>query len=395
MQIDDAILRIIPDSRVDDTLEIEMFSGRYQIVASVPSGKSKGVNEVFVLDPQTALEKFAEIKPQLLNCDFQSLKEFDHLLLSIDESLNKRNLGGNLILVLSIGFTKLLAEGKNLEVFQLVSEITGIKPQKFPYCFFNLIEGGVHAKDSLPFQEYLLIPQTNSPKESLEKVIKAIDILRKKIQNQFGQVEQGDEGGYTIPSKDPAIGLQFLSEVRNKTGQTEDQIGLDVAASALFENGLYKIGDRSFNRDQMVQFYQKIVQQFSPLSIEDPFDEKDYQGFSLVKSQLREKVWIVGDDLTTTNPAQIKRAHDKSAINAIIIKPNQIGSVSETIQAAQLAQSYGWKIIVSHRSGETMDTFIADLAYGLGADGFKSGCPLQKERLVKYQRLIEIEKLIT
>ncbi|MCL5784958.1 MAG: hypothetical protein M1142_06435 [Patescibacteria group bacterium] len=383
-------LKTILDSRQEDTLEVEMFSGEYQVRASVPSGKSKGSNEAFVIKPKLALEKFAHIKPYLLNHEFSTLEDFDNLLLSLDETLNKRQLGGNLILVLSIAFTKLLAMVQKREIFEVISEIAGTKPQKFPLCFFNLIEGGVHAKNSLPFQEYLLIPQTDSPKESLDRVLSFIQVLGEREHDEFGRLSQGDEGGYTVPSKDPKAGLDLLNEVKNETGQTEDRIGLDVAASAFYQNGVYKLGNQSFNRSELLNFYQDLENQFTLFSIEDPFDEKDYKGFAKIKAQLGEKVWIIGDDLTTTNSIQIKRTQEKDCINAVIIKPNQIGSVSETIRAATLAQSYGWKIVVSHRSGETMDTFIADLAYGLGADGFKSGCPLQKERLVKYQRLIEI-----
>ena len=144
----------------------------------------------------------------------------------------------------------------------------------------------------------------------------------------------------------------------------------------------------------MLSLYHNFASDFPLLSIEDPFQEDDWQGFEDIRRQLGSKVWVVGDDLTTTNPQRITQAYQKGAVNAVIIKPNQIGSVTETIKAATLAQKYGWKVIVSHRSGETMDTFIADLAVGLGADGLKSGCPLQKERLVKYQRLIEIEEML-
>ncbi|KKS71304.1 MAG: Enolase [Candidatus Daviesbacteria bacterium GW2011_GWA2_42_7] len=362
MTITNIQLNIIPDSRGEDTLEAEIISGEYRVTASVPSGKSKGKNEAFVLEPKKALEKFTEIKSQLLEKDFSSLEEFDNFLISLDGTPKKENLGGNLILVLSLGFTKLLAKADGLELYEEIAKISGVKAEKLPLCLFNLIEGGVHIHPApngagLPFQEYLYIPQINSPKESLAEVMLVIRSLGEEIHQKYEHLRQGDEGGYTIPSNDPLVGLEFLQGQAllrlARPGLAENyRLGLDVAASTFFHDGLYLVGDKTMG----------------------------------------EKVWIVGDDITTTNPESIKIAHEKNAINAVIIKPNQIGSVTETIRAANLAKSFGWKIIVSHRSGETKDTFIADLAVGLGADGLKSGCPLQEARLVKYQRLVEIEE---
>ena len=399
MKIQNIDLHIIPDSRGEDTLEVNMTSGGNRVTASVPSGKSKGKNEAFGLEPGKALEKFAGIKSQLLEKDFSSLEEFDNFLISLDGTPKKENLGGNLTLVLSLGFTKLLAKTEGLELYEEIAKISGPpaggKAEKLPLCFFNLIEGGVHAKDSLPFQEYLYIPETNSPKESLEEVMLVIKELGEKIHRQYEHLRQGDEGGYTIPSNDPMQGLEVLQGASQGVPlrtQGDALYSLDVAASTFYHDGLYLVGDKTMTRDQLLSYYQSLATGYRLLSLEDPFSEDDLEGFVNLTRELGEKVWIVGDDITTTNPESIKIAHEKNAINAVIIKPNQIGSVTETIEAANLAKSFGWKIIVSHRSGETKDTFIADLAVGLGADGLKSGCPLQQERLVKYQRLIEIEE---
>ncbi len=389
MKISDINLKIIPDSRGNDTLEVELESAGIKVSASVPSGKSTGKGEVAVLPPKDALEKINWIFSQIKDHDFATLEQFDQLLITLDGTDDKSRLGGNLILVLSIAFTKLLAKQGGMEAWQLISKISGNQIGK-PICFFNLIEGGVHAQNSLPFQEYLFIPQTSSAKESLEDVMMVIKILGDKIQEKYGQLKQGDEGGYIVPSSDPKVGLEILQEVQNEMGG-ENKLGLDTAASTFFENGKYKIGDKVMGTDNLFSYYQLLTTNYQLLSIEDPFAEDDWEGFSKITDQLGEKVWIVGDDLTTTNTSKIKLAGEKKAVNAVIIKPNQIGTVSETLQAVNLAKSLGWKIIVSHRSGETTDTFIADLAVGVGADGFKSGCPLQKERLVKYQRLVEIE----
>ncbi len=379
MKVSDIQVRIIDDSRGEKTLEADLTLDGQRATASVPSGKSKGTNEAFVLEPELAVQKLAEIKSKILEKEFNSLEEFDHFLIELDGTARKENLGGNLILALSIAFTKAWAKLQNLELFQLIARLSK-QEAKLPLCFFNLIEGGVHVPHHpvqdfarLPFQEYLFIPQTNSPKQSLEKVTSAINLLKEKIQNEYGRINYGDEGGFTVPSDDPLKGLQFLQNLEGK-------IGLDIAASVMPQK-------------PAIEQLKKITDDFPVFSIEDPFAEEDGENFTGITGEIGGKVWIVGDDLTTTNVASIKLAQGWQAINAVIIKPNQIGSVTEAIAAAVLVKSYGWKIIVSHRSGETMDTFIADLAAGLGADGFKSGCPLQRERLVKYQRLIEIEAI--
>lgn len=392
MRIDDITLNIIPDSSGNTTLEAVFKYGPYSAIASVPSGKSKGVNEAYVLDPERALEKFNGLRFNLFSRNFDTLEEFDSLLLSLDGTPGKQKLGGNLILVLSMGFTKLMAQAENMELYNFFASLTDNTIKKLPLCFFNLIEGGVHTQDSLPFQEYLLVPKTHSPKESLNKTIQFIQMLQDKINLDFGQLRYGDEGGFCVPSIDPLLGLHLLQELRSKTGFTESWISLDVAASSLYENGVYKVGDSLFSMEQLINLYKNIASDFPILSIEDPFEESDWEGFTRVTSQLGNKIWVVGDDLTTTNPGRIELAYQKGAINAVIIKPTQIGSVTETLKAALVAKASGWKVIVSHRSGETLDTFIADLAVGLQADALKSGCPLQKERLVKYQRLIEIEE---
>lgn len=372
MKITDINLRIIPDSRGNDTLEATLVSGNLEATASVPSGKSTGKTEVAVLASSKALEKISWLISQMKDQNFITLDQFDNFLITLDGTENKSNLGGNLMLALSMVFVRLLAKSANLELFELLAKISGTREIKMPLCFYNLIEGGVHAQNSLPFQEYLFIPQTDSAKESLEIVTKAIKLLREKIQSEYGQVNYGDEGGFTVPSNDPLKGLQLLQNFEGK-------LGLDVAAS-------------SVEQKQSIETYENIVANFPILSIEDPFNEEDWENFAKLTAKIGSRVWIVGDDLLTTSVTRIKKAYEKKAVNAVLIKPNQIGTISETIQAVLLSKSYNWKTIASHRSGETMDTFIADLAVGLGADAIKSGCPLQRERLVKYQRLVEIER---
>lgn len=391
MKINSVKLRIIPDSKGSDTLEAQLETGGVRVIASVPSGKSTGANEAIVLPAAQAIEKFENIKPQVLGKDFPSLEDFDNLLISLDGTLQKENLGGNLTSVLSIAFTKLLALANSKQPYQLIAEIFGAPP-KIPWCFYNLIEGGVHAERSLPFQEYLLVPQVSSVEKSLGVVANFIQALQDLISEKYGGLKQGYEGGYTIPSPDPLTGLAILQEVIVKMTDPSLRLSLDVAASTLYKFGGYQVDGNSLTRGDMLSLYQNIASLYNVLSIEDPYDQEDWEGFEELMGSIGSSVWIVGDDLTTTNPERIKQAEKLKAANAVIIKPNQIGSVTESIKAAKLAKEYGWKVIVSHRGQETMDDFIADLAVGLGADGFKSGCPLQKERLIKYQRLVSIEK---
>lgn len=392
MKIDNINVKIILDSRGNPTLEAKMESEGVSVISSVPSGKSTGKGEAVSIAPEKALEKVDWIKSQLKGHEFATLDQFDNLLMTLDGTSDKSRLGANLILALSISFTKLLAKLGNLEIYELISKVSG-SPAKLPKCFFNVINGGLHAKNSLPFQEYLFVPENNYPKESLEQVMLVIKSLADQIMQKYEKLRQGDEGGYEVPEQDPSIGLEILKKAWpfSKRPGLGQEMGLDVAASTFYHDGLYRVGDEIKTTEQLFSYYKQLTTDYKLLSIEDPFAEDDWEGFSKITSFLGEKTWIIGDDLTVTNVKKIKETYEKKAINGVIIKPNQIGTITETIMAANLAKSYGWKIIVSHRSGETMDSFIADLAVGLGADGLKSGCPLQKERLVKYQRLIEIE----
>lgn len=388
MKISQIKLNIIKDSRNDNTLEATMISSIFSVVSSVPAGKSKGKHEILSIDPYTASQKLEEVKREILDVDFSSILEFDDLLKKLDSTCNKSNLGGNLILVLSICFTKLFAKFNNLETYELIGKILDKQPQKFPYLFFNLIGGGLHAKDSLPFQEYLLVTKFDSPTQGLKYAKSQVEKIRRDILENFKEERYGDEGAFAVTGDNPALGLEILK--RNLNSQNVS-LALDAAATSFYNNGEYKIGEKKFKTDEMLGLYKKMYDKFHLLSIEDPFSEDDSLGFIKICQIFKDKMWIIGDDLTVTNADFIKKANEEKKITGVIIKPNQIGSVSETLKAIQLAQSLGLKIIVSHRSGETNDDFIADLSYGACADGLKSGAPTQEERLRKYNRLIEIE----
>ena len=391
MKISGIDLKVIKDSRQEDTLEVTLRSDSFESTASVPSGKSKGKFEVASISPVQALEKIEGLKKEIQEIDFSSVSDFDYRLIELDGTPDKSNLGGNLILCLSIAFTKLLARKNNLQTYELIQEIVGKISSKFPFLFFNLIGGGLHAQNSLPFQEYLLVTKFDSPSKGLEYARTMIGRLKEDVEKNFKEIRFGDEGAFAIASNDPRVGLEVLN--RNLE-DSNISLSLDVAASSFFEDGSYNVGGKIMSKDNLLSYYEQLTVDYQLFSIEDPFAEEDWESFQKVVESLGDKIWIIGDDLTTTNPEKIKLAQDKEAANAVIIKPNQIGSVTEAISAAILAQSYGWKVIVSHRSGETMDSFIADLAFGIGADGLKSGAPTQNQRLIKYNRLIEIEKML-
>jgi enolase len=398
MKISQINLKIIQDSRGENTLEVAMTSGNFSATSSVPAGKSKGKFETVSIAPQIALQKIEEIKSEILIQDFSSILDFDNFLITLDGTPDKSNLGGNLILVLSICFTKLLAKTRNLQTYQLIGQMLGKTLGKFPFLYLNMIGGGLHAKDSLPFQEYLLVTKFASPIQGLEYAKSTVEKLRDDITKNFGEIRMGDEGTFSVKSNDPELGLEILS--RN-LGDPNVSLALDVAGSSFYTNGQYKIGEKTFDTAQMLNLYQNLSAKFPLISIEDPFSEDDKEGFSKICEMFKDKsstdsvldkIWIIGDDLTVTNEDLIRKAIEGKRITGVIIKPNQIGSVSETLDAIRLAQNNNLKIIVSHRSGETNDDFIADLAFGCGADGLKSGAPTQPQRLAKYNRLIEIEK---
>lgn len=287
------------------------------------------------------------------------------------------------------------AAAQKISLYQHIANLAGYKLEaksyKLPLPSFNILNGGAHAKNELELQEFMVVPMKKTFQENLvlgsEVFNKLTELLK---QTPAGVPEMGDEGGYA-----PAIATaeQALMLIKSAIGSHADvKIALDCAASEFFRDGKYEVQEgMQLSREQMIDFYKDLVARFPIISIEDTFAEEDWNGFQEIRKALPETI-IIGDDLTTTNVIKIKEAESKKACNGIIIKVNQIGTVSETIDAVNLSKSYGWKIIVSHRSGETMDSFIADLAVGVGADFIKSGAYTKDVRIVKYDRLLEIEQ---
>jgi len=397
MRINDIILKIITDSRGQETLKATMKSGNIEVSSSIPQGKSKGEKETSVLEPHTASRKFEMIKGQITDVEFSDLKEFDNYLLRIDGTENKSNLGGNLILVLSQVFCRLIAKKENLELWQYLEKQLSVSAEKkVPYFLFNLINGGKHAIYGPKIQEYMIVPQVDNPKVSLEIAQIFFTGLKEYFKKEDRENKFGDEGGLLISEDDYEKPLKILNQIKEELN-LEDKIkfSLDIAASSFYdkEKQAYLLEkDKSFSKEELSRIYKNLVSQYDILSIEDPFEENDWESFQKLTSEVGSKAIIIGDDLTVTNSGLVKKAIEMKAITGVIIKPTQIGTISETLKTIDLANEYNLKVIVSHRSAETDDHFISDLAWASKAWGLKAGSPQPEERMIKYQRMIQISK---
>ena len=405
MKIDSISARAIPDTRKRPTIETTLTSGNLTATASVPSGKSTGQHEACELRDadggvSNALESVnIEIAKAVLERDFATLDELDSFLIELDGTPNKSRLGANAILSVSISAMRLLAFQENIPLWQAISRRAGTEPSA-PRLFVNMINGGVHAGFKLPFQEYMLVVDgdTSVAFPIAQKAFSKLGELLPKL--NFGSnyrsltsvdnLPMGDEGGYAPTFDTLEKPFEILAELVKEFSDTF--IAIDAAASQLFHDGSYHILGKSYSTNELAETYANLAGVFGVRSIEDPFDEHATDDFVRLTTAVNGRILVVGDDFTCTNPVLIADAIQKKAVNAVLIKPNQIGTVMETIKAVQETQAAGLKVIASHRSGETDDTFIADFAYGVGAYGLKAGGLGQKERMEKYDRLLAIEK---
>jgi len=396
----------IKDSRGNPTIKVTVFVGDESDSFSVPSGASTGIHEAHELRDedgkgvQNAIKKINTIiTPALLGKNVLNQKEIDGIMISLDGTFNKDNLGANSMIGVSIACAKVAAKVTNQKTYQYLQTLAEIKPSRStPYLFMNLINGGKHAKNDLAFQEYHIVPDTEDVSLSVDIGIKIQNSLKEIIMKDLGKesLVLGDEGGFAPKISDIRKPLLYLTEaIKQNNLQDKVRLALDVASSSFFKNGHYEIAGKSLSSDELFNTYESLISEFNLFSIEDPFDEEDFENFSRLCS-LRfsesNKIFVVGDDLTVSNQTLLQKAIEKGSVNAIIIKPNQIGTLSETLLTMKLARENDIEIIVSHRSGDTNDDFIADLAYAFNCFGLKAGSPIKPERMVKYQRLIEISK---
>lgn len=396
----------ILDSRGNPTVNVQVFSDDQMGQFAVPSGASTGSfeavekrdgdqNEFRGLGVLKVIEGIKnEIEPALLGQDATKQQAIDKILIELDGTDNKSRLGANALIGVSIAVCKLAATLQNQPVYEYLKQLVDIKPSRsVPYLFMNLVNGGKHAQSKLSFQEYMVVPQTDSTEDALNIGTLIFNKLKEMAVKQLGpqSADYGDEGGVVLDTDQVDLPLQFLKQIideNNLTGKVK--LALDVAASSFYQDGVYQVGNKSMTAEDLLSFYELLTTNYQLLSIEDPFFEEDFNSFANLQSKF--DGMVVGDDLTVTNIKRLKEAVEKKSIKAVIIKPNQIGTLTETLDTMKEARDNSIECIVSHRSGETNDDFIADLAFAFGAFGLKAGAPQRGERVAKYNRLNLIAK---
>ncbi len=402
--------REILDSRGIPTLETAVFLDTGHVgVASVPSGSSTGSAEAHELrdqDPKRYVGKGVlkavgnvntVIAPRLTGYDPVDQASIDKAMIALDGTENKDKLGANAILSVSIASFKAAALSQAVPLYKWTAGIGGVESFRVPTPIFNMINGGLHGAGNLDFQEFHIIPASSLRfSAGLERCTTIYHVLKAGLERRGAIHSVGDEGGFApnLFTNVDAITLlvETLGEGEMALGR-DAFLGLDIAASTFYKDGKYHIRDRSvpLDREGLIGFYTSFNDQFHLSLLEDPLHEDDWEGWARVLGTFGGSMLIVGDDLLVTNPKRVQKAIDGKACNAILVKPNQIGTISETFEVIKLARSAGWKIIISHRSGETNDTFIADFAVGVGGDFVKFGAPARGERVAKYNRLLAIE----
>lgn len=362
----------ISDSRENPTVEVELETDNGTFKASVPSGVSTGKYEAVEKEASEAVENVNSIiASELVGKDIEQ-ENIDNLMIKLDGTKNKSKLGANAILAVSIAVCRAGA-GDN-PLYKYISKLYN-NDIGLPVPCFNIINGGAHAKNNLDIQEFMVVPQENSFAGNLQAGMDIYNALAKSL----GKEDIGDEGGFAPLISKTSEALDLLKQVISNA-----KIGLDCAASHFFQNGKYHLEGKDLTGKELRSFYQNLIKKYPIIFIEDPFAEEDWESWKGLKTL------VIGDDLTVTNKKRVEKAVDY--VSGIIVKPNQVGTVTETLETAKTAKKAGLKLIVSHRSGETLDDFIADLAVGINADYIKSGAPHPEERMVKYNRLLEIEK---
>lgn len=399
--------REIFDSRGNPTVEVELETLQGKGSASVPSGASVGAYEAHELrDGGGATRGVSEAITHVNETVAAAVvgKEFDQqnldtFLCEFDGTPNKSRLGANAILPVSVAFARAQAKEHGIELYAYLGALDNRKAFSIPQPLFNILNGGKHARYGIDIQECMLAPiGFQSVRERVVAAEKCMSILKSLLEQKGSSTSMGDEGGFAPALSGNDEALELLVSAISQAGYTTKQIriALDIAASSFYKDGSYvlKAGGKEqvIGREQMLEWYAASAKKYPIISIEDGFAEDDWDGFVALQKSLGGTLSIVGDDLTVTNVERISMAAEKKAANACIIKPNQIGTVTETIEAVRAARNAGWKLFASHRSGETMDTFISDFAVGLSCDYIKAGAPTKKERVVKYDRLIEIEE---
>ncbi|MBN2603234.1 MAG: phosphopyruvate hydratase [Candidatus Thermoplasmatota archaeon] len=400
--------REVLDSRGNPTVEVDVITSDRVFRAMTPSGASAGSHEALELRDKDSrylgkgtlkavknVNKFIAPKIKGLDCLHQDA--IDKIMIKLDGTENKEKFGANAILPVSIAVAKAGAAAKNLPIYEYIGELFGVIPHKLPVPMCNIINGGKHAGQENSIQEHMLMPTgAKCFSEGIRMVSESYHHLAKLLKEKFGAggILIGDEGGFA-PTQIVDVNERLdimLKAVENAGYENQMKIALDPASSEFFYDGIYKIGKKSYSGGEMVDFYVDLTKTYPIVSIEDGLAEDDWDSWVELTKKLGTKVQIVGDDLFVTNTKRIQRGVDLSAANSVLIKLNQIGTVTETLNAIKMAHDQGWTAVVSHRSGETEDTFIADLVVGTSSGQIKTGAPARSDRNAKYNQLLRIEE---
>ncbi len=412
VQITDINAREVLDSRGNPTVEVDILCGSQHLGrAIVPSGASTGAKEALELRDQDSARYLGKgvlkavenihtiIKPKLIGLDPTNQLEIDSLLRDLDGTPNKANLGANAILGVSMAVAQVAASVKNQKLYEYLASITPEQTSAvMPVPMMNILNGGAHANNSVDIQEFMIVPhKAASFSEALRKGVEIFHALKACLSDKGLSTAVGDEGGFApdLSSNKEAIDL-ILDAIKRAGYVPGEEIGLalDVASSELYKDGQYHFaGENKVRSTQdMIDYYKQLIQEYPIVSIEDGLDETDWEGWKALTETLGSQVQLVGDDLFVTNPEILQKGIDTGVGNAILIKLNQIGTVSETLSAIAMAQAASYGVVVSHRSGESEDTFIADLAVATGAGQIKTGSLCRTDRLCKYNQLLRIEE---
>jgi enolase len=400
--------REILDSRGNPTVEVEVALDDGTLArAAVPSGASTGEHEAVELRDGDAkrysgkgVEKAVtavidEIGPELSGVDAVDQRIVDQKLVDLDGTPDKSRLGANAILGVSLAVAKAAADSSGLELFRYVG---GPNAHVLPVPMLNILNGGAHADSDVDIQEFMIAPiGAESFREALRWGAEVYHSLKSVLKAQGLSTGLGDEGGFApnLPSNRQALDLIVTAiEKAGYTAGRDIALALDVAATEFFEDGAYKFEKTKRSAEQMTAYYTELLDAYPMVSIEDPLSEDDWDGWVRLTDEIGERVQIVGDDLFVTNPERLEEGIARRAANALLVKVNQIGTLSETLDAVNLATSYGYRSMMSHRSGETEDTTIADLAVATGVGQIKSGAPARGERTAKYNQLLRIEEIL-
>lgn len=403
-KIKNVYAREILDSRGFPTIEVDItLDSGIKATASVPSGASVGINEALELrdndknrfNGKGVLKAINNvntiIKDKIIGIDCLEQEKLDNLLIELDGTDNKSKLGANAILAVSLANLKAASIYMNKELFEYVGN-----GKTLPKCMMNILNGGAHASNNLDIQEFMIIPNTSDYQTNLRMGAEVFHSLKSILKERNLSTAVGDEGGFAPLIDSTKEALDLIKEAIIKAGYNlgkDIYLALDVAASEFYENGIYKFENKEYTSEELIKFYEDLIEEYHIISIEDGMAQDDYEGWKLLTQKLG-NIQLVGDDLFVTNKKLLQLGIDNKMANAILIKLNQIGSYSETLETIKLAKNNGYKTIISHRSGETEDNYIADLAVGLNLGQIKTGSLSRSERLSKYNRLTRINEMI-